>query len=1314
MARPGSKMKAGYLPIEERHYPALLSLVAPATPSHRLLDPFAGEGAFLTAAAFAWRMTPYACELDQARAQVCIERFSPTQAVQGDAERLRASTGAFSLGWFNPPYDHDSAATEHKRVEFRLLRHGWKWVQDGGLVLWVVYRQHLTEKAAAFLAKHCRRVDVWALPGKHQGEYDQIVVVAIKTMDRPSDDEQSALYESILAQKAQPHPLEIQPEPIYTLPEPPAVRQFVFAPDNIDEQQGLQLLETHGAWRTAAFQHLLQPPTRLDRSEPIVAPRPGHMALVLAAGIADGAVIDTAEYGRAALRSKTRHVDEIARTEAQDNPADPDHPITKKVHRRRPSTRTMLLTESGQQVILEGDEPLLGFITANQTALSDYLNRCFTPLYDFDFNGLGGWLSSLRLKDKYPLYVPQKHVVGAITRGLARRRGLLLVGQMGTGKTAMASSTAIAIARGLVEQLKDQMQPGQVTLIICPSHLVEKWKRELLSLDPLLHIEHLKRHEDVKAFMAEAQRRGGITPSIGLIKTNMTKLGSGWAPAVAWQRHRHGEKVVKLPHCPHCGEVIIQKTRDDRPISATEHWLKGGRRTCKVCQTPLWQEARDSASAPKPGQKYPPKPPRYRLDEYLKRHYADRVFLTIWDEIHEAKNGDTGNGEAFTRLANLSRKLLVMTGTPTNGRASSTYNVEFMLNPDVRRKYPRPGAVRLTRKQRGGRTFQQKTETEHGLAYDSRTRWVEDMGVLESIEEERPEYDRQTGIYTGTSSKQQPYQEAPGISPLLIASMLDHAIFFSLGDLGKALPEYRETAMPIAPDDDLASRYEQVQDDLKEYLRERLFDGDNSFRGAYLQWALRWPNAPWRDTQVVHNIRCPITQHKRPYTVASIMAKPDETINANLVDDDRPPPTPRVSIVNPALVDPDRIFNKEQALIDLVHEQLAAGRPSVVYLAQTASRDIQPRLKMLLETHVPGCNAHILTADSERREARIEAEIAAGCNVLITHPKKVATGLDLLHFPTLIFFEPLYQLDVMLQAASRSYRLNQTNSLCEVYYLFYEGFVEHAAIQLMSRKQRASKLLTGELGMTGLDALTQGEDDFESALLDAIAKNDALLDATELFRKDTADTQDAAFWQVAAEAAPKTTEPDPLLRYAERELGAVIVERRIAAETLPEPTTSGQIPIPDVQQTQLRDALAPFISDNPAWDVVLATLLNGETSDDGGNRVVGLSDETFTQSPLHENKLYRWLRSYLKRHKLAPSAKANTIAKEMISAAKSALGLPVSEPVLQPKRQKKHKPDMEAAPDDTPSDDVPIPVDDWPQHVSVPATSAEPVQLVLF
>jgi hypothetical protein len=41
MARAESKMIMGYLSIEERHYPALLSLVQPATSAHRLFDTFA-------------------------------------------------------------------------------------------------------------------------------------------------------------------------------------------------------------------------------------------------------------------------------------------------------------------------------------------------------------------------------------------------------------------------------------------------------------------------------------------------------------------------------------------------------------------------------------------------------------------------------------------------------------------------------------------------------------------------------------------------------------------------------------------------------------------------------------------------------------------------------------------------------------------------------------------------------------------------------------------------------------------------------------------------------------------------------------------------------------------------------------------------------------------------------------------------------------------------------------------------------------------------------------------------------------------------
>ncbi len=105
-----------------------------------------------------------------------------------------------------------------------------------------------------------------------------------------------------------------------------------------------------------------------------------------------------------------------------------------------------------------------------------------------------------------------------------------------------------------------------------------------------------------------------------------------------------------------------------------------------------------------------------------------------------------------------------------------------------------------------------------------------------------------------------------------------------------------------------------------------------------------------------------------------------------------------------------------------------------------------------------------------------------------------------------------------MQAAGRSYRLNQTHTHCKTYYLFAEGTMEQTAVQLMSRKQRAAKLLTGDIGLTGLDALTEGEGGFEEALLEAIGRDEALLNPSELFKQSEAqgeiDSEDAAYWNV--------------------------------------------------------------------------------------------------------------------------------------------------------------------------------------------------------
>jgi len=954
-----------------------------------------------------------------------------------------------------------------------------------------------------------RQVEVWALPGKHLHEYDQVVVVAIK--GTPSDP--VALYDQIMLGKATPRPLAVQPEPCYRVPpSPDPAKKFVFAPDSVDDKQGLQLVTAQGAWKTNGFQALLHVPQPPSQIEPIVPPRPGHLALVLAAGIADGAVIDTEAHGRVAIRGKTTHVEEIARIETEVSPNDPDHKVTKTTTRLKPTTTLTLLAEKGDLVKLNGDAELLSFITSNKKTLAAYLNGKFKPMYQFDLNGLRPFLDRIRLKGKHPLYTAQKHVVGAITRGFESRKGILLIGGMGTGKTAMGGSVAVAVGAGLVDTMQGKVPDDNVILIVAPPHLIDKWERELCSISTKVYVERieskgdLKAFEALKGFMDRAAKMGGEIAKVGLIKRDTTKLGAARESAVVWKRQskalwRHGDAMPsgfiaenrihteRIPLCPHCGTVVTQETKAGSRY-ATQAWLLAGKRSCLHCCEPLWQEARSDGSKPKTGTKYAPSNPRYRLDQYLKRMYPDRVGLLIWDEVHECAHGDTGNGESFVRMAGVAKKVLAMTGTPFNGRSSSLFNLEYALNPRVRDEYAWGGAERLAPKTPGRlkRVVISGDSRQRGRA---ESRWVAAMGVREQVLEERPSYDRDTGTYTGTSSYERPYEEAPGISPLLVAELLDHAIYFSLQDLGKWLPSYEEVAVGVPMDDDTGSEYARTRETLKQYLISRRWQGDTTFRGAYLQWAMNWPDSTFRPETVVHNLKHPISGEKIPSTVARLASFGEE-----------------------------RIYPKEQKLIDLVRDELAANRPVVIFVRQTDSRDVQPRLAKLIREHVPLAKPYILknTVAADRRERVIEQEVAKGVNVLIANPELCKTGLDLVFASTLIFFEINFNLSTMMQAAGRSLRLNQTQAHCKTYYLYYEGTMEETAVYLMSRKQRAAKLLNGDIGLTGLDALTEGEAGLEEALLAAIGQEETLIDPGEMFKANATpneiDAEDAAYWNV--------------------------------------------------------------------------------------------------------------------------------------------------------------------------------------------------------
>ncbi len=1069
MTRLTSIEKGGYYPYPQDHLPALASMFAPDTHGGKLLDPCAGEGTALHYLSNAWNLRPYANELDMERAAACMRLFGATQAVQGDLYQLRASTAGFVALWCNPPYVWDKTGSD-KRRELGMLKHSLKWLQSDGYVLWCVYAHHVTPEAAGYLAARCNQIDIWKLPGLHLGEYTHVVVVA--RLGQPTVDPNRRTLELVELTRSEAIPeLTVQETPRYEFPAPVARKTFLFAPKVISPEIALQAVKEGGAQFGSGFTALLEPPAVSEEVRPVVRPRGRQLALILAAGMFNGLVLDT-DKGRAAVRSTVEPVEELIETEG--DPEGSDEESAREVFQTRPRVTITLLSEGGDMTDLSGDSALVDFIKAYKPVLMQYLDEHFKPLYGFDYSDLKPVLA-------YPkggkLYPTQKHVIAACYTALMQRRGVILVGEPGTGKTIMGATVAVA--------LQPQMQPGQVVIVMAPPHLVEKWEREIRQATRRVYTKIIKNVDDTRAFMDKAAQNSPDVLNVGILSRETAKLGEGWAVNVNWRKshiarwsinsappeNATGERIVTLttPICPTCGATIEK----DKDIPADLKWLERVPRYCSKCKAALWSKTR-TFSKPKVGNR-PIKNPRVPLAEYLATQFPGRIYLYIADEIHELKSCSTDQGEAMMVLANAATKTLGLTGTLYGGCASSLYSIEFVFNTRVRTRYP----------------------------WGKINQWVRDMGCLERIIDYKPQYDK-SGVFSGKRRSEQKPKEAPGCSPVLVSEIMDHCVFVGLNDMGRVMPDFDEVPVPIPPDGDMAALYAEARQKLGHYLFECRMEGDASALGMYLQTLLSWPSAPYREEACIHRKRL----NKESDDFIEI---PVHTI--------------------PAL-DENRLYAKEQWLIDTVREELVQGRGVAVFCRQTGTRDIQPRLEKLLKQHIPLCKPFILkgSVQADRREEVLNRQLDLGVNTLICNPKLVQTGLDLVALPTIIFFEVDYSLYVMGQASRRAWRLIQDKP-CKVFYPYYTDLMENQAVELIGLKQQAAGLLYGE-ETGGLSTLkSAGGGSLLAELAAEMGADKTISDLGSLFahHAQAADpTESAWFTQAAIEdvSLPMETEPE--------------------------------------------------------------------------------------------------------------------------------------------------------------------------------------------
>ena len=112
---------------------------------------------------------------------------------------------------------------------------------------------------------------------------------------------------------------------------------------------------------------------------------------------------------------------------------------------------------------------------------------------------------------------------------------------------------------------------------------------------------------------------------------------------------------------------------------------------------------------------------------------------------------------------------------------------------------------------------------------------------------------------------------------------------------------------------------------------------------------------------------------------------------------------------------------------------------------------------------------------TEKREDWDERQLKAGVEVVICHPKLVETGLDLLAFPTLYFYETGYSLHTLRQASRRSWRIGQRHDVL-VRFLTYPCTMQDTCLRLMGNKMLVALMMEGKFSGEGLQSLDTDED----------------------------------------------------------------------------------------------------------------------------------------------------------------------------------------------------------------------------------------------
>lgn len=1019
-----------------------------------VFDPCAGEGSavkFLIEQLGRESLVPWGVELDTARHVKANEKFAAMggQCFQGSCYDYRISKGSIQILFLNPPYD-TGARSSRQEVEF--LEWSSPMLQPNGLLIYIPPRHILKRPDFRNLLKRdYTDIRMYEFPKPEVEQFDQVVIFGIRKSYRYYyDTEIDFNHLEPLTESSSPTVLyggtDRKPDIVAV---EDANNPYAWAPS-------MDVDSLSGAYATSNYEMLFGVKPRYE-DNPLTKPRPGHQALLLAAGSLNGTEFKDGKL----LKGGSEKIEYVVgadapTTEGEDEPeeyVEGDSDSRTVTTRERIISRLATLDTTTGEIDLwrvneEMEKTRLWFDQYGDE-IAEAVERMHSPKFDGDLRPWASTFNRLTAPGMLPGHTTpeilplQKETAAAINVGWRTYKAIMLSGEQGLGKTTIATTAA--------ECYRDTHKLGKAqktrVVVVCPSHLVRKWIREVETITGVKGIATTaKTLTDVDNFFnppplvqddtisfAKRKKAPKVNPEYLILSKETAKLGAPWKAVWGKRKTIVKEVVAERRECEREEYDWYTKTNVMRKHwewhDVTHHVLVEKyvcrscfgslpmepnvklQEKCPHCKEPMYSYTSLSAKGTK----------RWPLARYIAQRYA-RQYMVIADECHQFSHSNSAQSSAMLHLTSASKKVLAMTGTIYGGRASSIFFLLFMLNYNFRKMY-------------------KFTETD---------RFVAHHGLFETKKEEKDEYSKYGYRKSGNTGGK--VKEIPGMSPAMIPLILPTTIFVKLRDLRMELPPYQEFVETVEHEFDILTTVKGLEAEVKSVLRQH-----PRILGQYLQACLGYPDCSEQSEEIIDR-----GDPNDPLAVAETIATADAY--------------------------PIHPLPKDLRALEIVKAELAEGRQCLIYMSQVHRRDARYRVKALFEDS--GIRVNILDSSvpADKRESWLRDN--TNFDVLITNGKLVETGLDLMFAKTIIQYGTEYSINTLRQSIRRSWRLGQCHPI-KVIFLAYKGTMQEIALDLIARKMHAAELIDGDES-GGLSSLDVGNTDIFIELAHEVIKKRGL------------------------------------------------------------------------------------------------------------------------------------------------------------------------------------------------------------------------------